>query len=260
MPVLLNSDCQSRWTAAYLAMSGAIHTGDTHGMRRTPLHASPRLLLFCLAASLAFHVLVFAFFPGWMRVTVAPPAPVLDVVIASAEPESVPALPLLPSPEVQRRLQPSPQTVLPDVINKPERLPTETPIAVTQPNPAVPPALTVPVEPSRPAVETKPAPVARVEAVTPPAYNAAYLRNPPPRYPQAARRNGDEGTVMLRVLVNPEGAPVQVELDRSSGSSPLDSAAVDAVRNWRFVPARRGTQNVEGWVRVPIVFRLEGIS
>lgn len=103
-------------------------------------------------------------------------------------------------------------------------------------------------------------PVAPAEVVTPPALNAAYLRNPPPPYPQAARRNGEEGTVMLRVLVDPEGAPVQVVLDKSSGSSLLDSAAVDAVRSWRFVPARRGRQNVEGWVRVPIVFRLEGLS
>ncbi len=225
-------------------------------MQHSPRPASLRVLMLCLAASLAFHVLVFVFFPGWMRVTVAPPVPVLDVVIASVEPDPVSALPLPPPPEVQRRLQPAPQTVL----REPERQPAETPIAVAQPNPAVPPAFTVPMEPPRPAVETKPAPVARMEAVTPPAYNAAYLRNPPPRYPQAARRNGDEGTVMLRVLVNPEGAPVQVELDRSSGSSPLDSAAIDAVRNWRFVPARRGTQNVEGWVRVPIVFRLEGLS
>lgn len=237
-------------------MSGAVHTSNMRGMRHGSWPASLRVLVLCLAASLAFHALVFAFFPGWMRVTVAPPVPVpvLDVVIASAEPESVPALPSQQPPEVQRRLQLAPQTVPPDVINKPERQPTETPIAAAQPDSAVPPAFTVPVEPPRPA------PVARMEAVTPPAYNAAYLRNPPPRYPQAARRNGDEGTVMLRVLVNPEGAPVQVELDRSSGSSPLDSAAVDAVRNWRFVPARRGTQNVEGWVRVPIVFRLEGLS
>ena len=229
-------------------------------MQHSPWPASLRVIVLCLAVSLVFHVLVFAFFPDWMRVTVAPPVPVLDVVIVSAESESVIASPRQPPPEIPQRVRPDAQSVLQNVANKPERQPTETPVAVAQPNPAVPPVFTVPVEPPRPAVETKPAPVARLEAVTPPAYNAAYLRNPPPRYPQAARRNGDEGTVMLRVLVNPDGAPVQVELDRSSGSSPLDNAAVDAVRSWRFVPARRGTQNVEGWVRVPIVFRLEGLS
>ncbi len=229
-------------------------------MRSSSWPASLRVLFLCLVASLAFHALVFAFFPGWMRTPVVPPVPVLDVVIASAEPEPITALPPQPPPEVPQRIKPDPQTVMQNVADKPERLPAKTSIAVTQLNPPAPPAFTVPVEPPRSAVETKPMPAVRVEAVIPPAFNAAYLRNPPPRYPQAARRNGDEGTVMLRVLVNPEGAPVQVELDRSSGSSPLDSAAVDAVRNWRFVPARRGTQNVEGWVRVPIVFRLEGLS
>lgn len=229
-------------------------------MRSSSWPASLRVLLLCLAASLVFHALVFTLFPGWMRIPAVPPLPVLDVVFASAEPESIIALRPQPPPEVPQRAKPDPQTVMQNAADKPKRLSTETSIAVTQPNPTAPPAFTVPVEPPRPAVETGPAPVVRVEAVTSPALNAAYLRNPPPRYPQAARRNGDEGTVLLRVLVNPEGAPVQVELDRSSGSSPLDSAAVDAVRHWRFVPARRGTQNVEGWVRVPIVFRLEGQS
>ncbi len=221
--------------------------------------ASLRVLILCLAASLVLHALVFTFFTDWLRTPVASPVPVLDVVIVSAEPGPITALPPRLQPAVPQRVKTDPQSMAQDVASQPERLPTETSIVVTQPSPA-PPAFTMPVEPPRSAVETKPAPVARAEAVTPPAFNAAYLRNPPPRYPQAARRIGDEGTVMLRVLVNAEGAPVQVELDRSSGSSPLDNAAVDAVRNWRFVPARRGLQHVEGWVRVPIVFRLEGLS
>src|SRR5690606_26769740 len=86
-------------------------------------------------------------------------------------------------------------------------------------------------------------------AVTPPAFSAAYLRNPPPAYPAVARRNGDEGTVLLRVLVGRNGAPLKVELDRTSRSRALDTAALDAVRNWRFVPARRGTEAIEDWVR-----------
>ncbi|MDH5344064.1 MAG: energy transducer TonB, partial [Betaproteobacteria bacterium] len=118
----------------------------------------------------------------------------------------------------------------------------------------------------RPAASPQSAPVTRQAAApalrnelaqSPPVFNAAYLRNPPPRYPPAARRLGSEGTVMLRVLVSAEGLPVRVELEQTSGSSPLDRAALDAVRGWRFAPARRGEQNIEDWVRVPIVFRLE---
>jgi protein TonB len=95
------------------------------------------------------------------------------------------------------------------------------------------------------------------EPLTPPDFRAAYLRNPPPGYPAAARRNGEEGTVTLRVLVSVEGAPRDVLLERSSGSGLLDAAALAAVKNWRFAPARRGGEAREAWVLVPIVFRLE---
>lgn len=214
--------------------------------------APSRLLVACLAASLALHAFVVLVLPGWQQEGIVPPQPVLDVVIAPQPPEATPAMPV-PAP-------PKP------ALREPVRPPT--PVAMAQPVPAAAPVFTLPVEPPRPAAEPAPAVETRAvaatavpaEPVTPPAFNAAYLRNPPPRYPLAARRNSEEGTVMLRVLVNPEGTPVRVELDRTSGSVPLDSAATDAVRNWRFVPARRGSQNIEGWVRVPIVFKLEGLS
>lgn len=102
-----------------------------------------------------------------------------------------------------------------------------------------------------PAASPAPAPV------VPPGFNAEYLRNPPPRYPPSARRNGEQGTVTLKVRVTREGAPADVTIDRTSGSSALDHAAMEAVRGWRFVPARQGSQPVEAWVLVPIVFRLE---
>jgi protein TonB len=93
---------------------------------------------------------------------------------------------------------------------------------------------------------------------TPPSFNAAYLKNPPPRYPMSARRNGEQGTVTLRVLVTREGLPANVSVQTTSGSTGLDQAAIEAVRGWRFAPARQGAQAVEAWVLVPIVFRLEG--
>ncbi len=65
---------------------------------------------------------------------------------------------------------------------------------------------------------------------------------------------------MLRVLVSAEGFPVKIEVDQSSGSTSLDGAAAEAVRSWRFVPARRGDRSVEDWVRVPVVFKLEGAA
>jgi periplasmic protein TonB len=97
-------------------------------------------------------------------------------------------------------------------------------------------------------------------SATPPNFSAAYLRNPPPRYPLIARRNGEEGTVTLRVRVSAAGRAESVSVDTSSGSSTLDRAAVDAVKAWRFVPARRGAEAVDATVLVPVVFRLDGVS
>ena len=71
---------------------------------------------------------------------------------------------------------------------------------------------------------------------------------------------GQEGTVVLRVLVTADGAAAHVALERSSGSPHLDGAALERVRNWRFRPARQGSAQVESWVLVPIVFRLESAS
>lgn len=92
--------------------------------------------------------------------------------------------------------------------------------------------------------------------LTPPSYTADYLRNPPPEYPLSARRLGQEGWVVLRVKVDPSGAPAEVHLARSSGVISLDRAALEAVRRWTFVPARRGEEAVAAWVEVPIRFQL----
>lgn len=99
-----------------------------------------------------------------------------------------------------------------------------------------------------------------VAAATSPAFNAGYLHNPPPPYPLVARRNGEQGTVILRVRVTRDGMPASVDIEKPSSSSHLDDAALETVRTWRFVPARQNGQPVEAWVLVPVVFKLEGTS
>jgi protein TonB len=79
---------------------------------------------------------------------------------------------------------------------------------------------------------------------------------PWPAYPESARREGREGNVLLRVLVDGQGRSKQVEINRSSGSDALDRAAAEAIKRWRFYPARQGEHPVESWVRIPIEFRL----
>ena len=94
----------------------------------------------------------------------------------------------------------------------------------------------------------------------PGAIQTAYPRyhlNSPPFYPGLARKRGQEGTVILQVLVNKEGRVDDLEIEDSSGFGLLDRAAETAVRKWLFDPAKHGQQEVSMWVRVPVTFRLK---
>ena len=68
---------------------------------------------------------------------------------------------------------------------------------------------------------------------------------------------GEEGKVILRVQVTPQGSASEVEIRTSSGSPRLDEAAQKTVRNWKFIPAKQGDTAVQSWVLVPIIFKLE---
>jgi protein TonB len=77
-------------------------------------------------------------------------------------------------------------------------------------------------------------------------------------YPRTARRRRLQGVVVVAVEVTADGAVQNVVVQRSSGHPVLDSAALDAVRNWRFTPARRAGQAVRAAVQVPIRFQITG--
>lgn len=114
-----------------------------------------------------------------------------------------------------------------------------------------------------PVVEQKAAPelvkVTEVEEIIEqPKFGVAYLNNPAPNYPRLSRRIGEEGRVLLKVLVSEQGAANTVEIDKSSGFARLDQSAVDAVKRWKFVPARKGAQALSAYVLVPINFSLDG--
>lgn len=94
----------------------------------------------------------------------------------------------------------------------------------------------------------------RVEA----RHDVASLNNPKPPYPLGARRRGLEGHVLIAAQVRADGRCTETRVRQSSGHELLDASARDAVRRWRFVPARRGDTPVDSWVEVPIVFRLGG--
>jgi protein TonB len=77
-----------------------------------------------------------------------------------------------------------------------------------------------------------------------------------PRYPESARQQRIEGTTLLRARVTERGRVETVEVERSAGHRDLDRSAADAVRRWRFDPARRGEEPVAVWVLIPVKFEL----
>lgn len=95
------------------------------------------------------------------------------------------------------------------------------------------------------------------EHLTEATLDAHYADNPQPSYPAIALRQGLQGRVMLRVHVTEEGISATVMIERSSGYEILDESAVEAVKQWRFNPAKRGETAIASSVIVPIVFILE---
>jgi len=92
--------------------------------------------------------------------------------------------------------------------------------------------------------------------IEPPRFGAAYLNNPAPAYPSLSRRSGEQGRVLLKVLVSEKGLAESVQLDSSSGYEKLDRAAIEAVKKWSFIPAKRSNQPVSAYVLVPVKFSL----
>jgi periplasmic protein TonB len=186
-----------------------------------------------------------------------------------------------PEPSVAR---PDPPVSQPEPAAQPERQPVATPKAEPEPSatagrgplapidaPAAsaavdslppdstPAAPSTPVGPARPASSSV---AALPPGDTPP--NSGITQSAAPRggyqvkpsYPSSARRAGMQGTTLLGVFVGSDGRVGDVVVRESAGHPDLDAAAVDAVKRWRFEPARRGTEPVAMWVLLPVQFTL----
>ncbi len=141
-----------------------------------------------------------------------------------------------------------PPVPAPALAATPERLPPRQPAPEPSPPPPRP-------SPSPPSPSSPPSAVSAAAPASVPVGVAAG--NPVPRYPREARRRGIEGRVVVRVAVDAEGAASRAWVHRSSGRPTLDRAALSAVSEWRFLPARVGGRSVAGIVDVPVSFRLD---
>ncbi|KAB0564962.1 MULTISPECIES: energy transducer TonB [Pseudomonas] len=192
---------------------------------------------------------------------VPPEIPPMTIEFSQPAPPVVEPPPPVPPPPPPPVVEPPPPVVdeLAAKPAPPKPIPKPVPKPQPKPKPKPEPAPKAVEQPPAPPVPAPPAPAAPVAApapVTPASANAAYLKNPAPEYPSLAQRRGWEGTVLLRVHVLASGKPGEIQVQKSSGRQQLDDAALAAVKRWSFVPAKQGDVAQDGWVSVPIDFKI----
>jgi protein TonB len=83
-----------------------------------------------------------------------------------------------------------------------------------------------------------------------------YKENEPPVYPEIARVRGYEGVVLVFAEVLPNGRVGEIKIRKSSGYAILDQSALQAVKPWKFEPAKKSGNPFTAWVELPIKFIL----
>lgn len=228
---------------------------------------SESMLVLWFAMVLLLHVLgIFWFLQPTDNDEVTPAKPLLmDVsMIAVSAPKQVDTAPP----------QPPKKIILPEKKTEPKKIPDKPPVKKA-PVSVQKPVESTPTAPNEPVVANQSAPEAASPTSSNPViseskpaleenlpvieadYKASYLHNPKPEYPSIARSREWVGLVKLHVLISAQGLSEKVELKESSGHDILDEAAIEAVKNWRFVPAKRGQTAIAHWQIVPINFKLD---
>jgi protein TonB len=206
----------------------------------------------------------------------APPAPapaappvLHDIVPPPTAPDRT-VVPASEPPPQAAQPPPTPEPV-PATASDPIRLPPPVPLEVMQhaaktapPTPRTPPpprsapAQTLASLTPEPApAEARSAQVATADPLIPPRPVAGMETNRAPPYPEIALRRHETGRVMLRVSVSAHGRPLEVDVAQSSGYPTLDSAALSAVRQWRFIPAMQAGTAVAAIAEVPVRFQID---
>jgi periplasmic protein TonB len=164
------------------------------------------------------------------------PTPPQDTIPEQAAPQPLPSPPKSPKPAATR-------TPLPKAAPSERAIEQE-----AQPEPIIANEQKPPIQ------ETTTAPA---EQLVMPHTDAAHINNPAPVYPVMSRRAREEGIVVLAILVLANGSVGEMRLTQSSGYKKLDQAAMSAIKNWQFVPAKRGDHAIDYWYEIPIEFSLK---
>ena len=178
-----------------------------------------------------------------------PPQPQPTPPAPQPEPRPVPKVTPKPTPVVKKATPPKPTPKpAPEPTEKSISTPAPPPVAATSaPEPQVAAAPAAPPAPPAPATPAPPKTVSGVE----------YVQPPQPDYPPIAKRMGEEGKVMLRVLVSERGRPEKVDVQKSSGYARLDEAARQAALRAVFKPHLEDGRPVAVYALIPINFSIQ---
>ncbi|MBP1208306.1 protein TonB [Duganella sp. 1411] len=234
----------------YSRTAPSLSGNDAGTPPRMPRQAKPRGRRFApLVAIVAGHALMFyAINTGMMGKIVTAVMPKVVTVTFVASPE--PLKPAPPPPKTVPVVKLTPTYIPPmPVLATPQVEPTITvaPPAPRTNQPAAP-AVAGPVAPAAPAPAVPSAP----KTIT----GVEYIRAPQPVYPSIARRMGESGIVMLRVLIGEKGLAEQVTIQKSSGSEKLDEAGRQAVLRALYKPYIEDGKAIPVYALVPINFQL----
>lgn len=186
------------------------------------------------------------------------------------EPEPVPEPVVEPEPEpkIEPEPEPEPEAIQPEPPPKPK--PKPKPAPKPKPKPTPKPVVKTPPKPKAP-VAAAAAPVGKAVAPAMPKAPSApvdpdrprlvgkvdYLgKRPVPVYPRASERRGEQGRVVIRVLISPQGTVLNVSVRSSSGHERLDDAAMKAARNARFKPYTENGIAYQAMADIPFDFVL----
>lgn len=256
-----HEDALSNNGLALFGGSGAVTGSERDLLRRTLLGEERPASMLRLLTMLVFLLHVW----GLQQLSkpeeiITPAQPLMMevsmIAIPAAKPSVAPPRPAPPPPPEKKPppkvVPPKPQAKkAPPILQKsPDYAPVE---PVLQPQPA-PANNTAPSSPASSAPVDTPAPSA--PQFTEANFKANYAHNPKPEYPTIAKSRGWQGKVLLRVQVSAEGLSDTVAVEQSSGHEMLDESALQAVKQWKFIPAKRGDTPVASSVIVPIIFTL----
>lgn len=93
--------------------------------------------------------------------------------------------------------------------------------------------------------------------VSMPNSDASELNNPKPPYPAISKKLREQGLVLLKACIGANGSLDSLDLKQGSGFSRLDQVALQTVKQWKFIPAKKGGTPIPMCYELPVKFILE---